>query len=346
MKYFIKILLLTTLMACGSTQIVETNPGTIATGPEGVKAKVPNTETEVSTTGKQPPTLVTFSDATRMKGLMGFLADDALKGRDTGSEGIEQAAVFIEKILEQNGIAPYFDSYRDTLGNYNKPAYNIVGVLEGTDPELKNEFIIIGAHYDHIGIVDATNGDAIANGANDNASGTATVLELARYFGNAKPTKRSLIFALFSAEEKGLLGSWHLARKLREQNLNLYTVLNFEMTGVPMNGKDHLLYLTGYDKSNLAEVSNAHAGKKVIGFLPTAAQYNLFERSDNFPFYEVFKIPAHTFATFDFTNFDHYHQVGDELDILDLNHMAHVVNTMLPIVEKIANAPEMEISMN
>ena len=120
---------------------------------------------------------------------------------------------------------------------------------------MKDEYILIGAHYDHIGIIDPENGDNIANGANDNASGTISVLELARYFGTHKTNKRSLIFALFSAEEKGLLGSKHLAKKLKEEDLNLYTMLNFEMTGVPMNQKDYTVYITGYEMSNLAEVS-------------------------------------------------------------------------------------------
>ena len=108
-----------------------------------------------------------------------------------------------------------------TLFNSQKIAYNIVGFIEGRDEQLKNEFIVIGAHYDHIGIRSAVNGDTIANGANDNAAGTTAVLELARYFGKARSNKRSLVFALFSAEEKGLLGSKHLAKKLKEQKLKI-----------------------------------------------------------------------------------------------------------------------------
>ena len=78
----------------------------------------------------------------------------------------------------------------------------MVGFIPGKDKNLKKEFIIIGAHYDHIGITKSASNDTIANGANDNASGTATVLELARYFGNVKTNKRSIIFALFIAKEK------------------------------------------------------------------------------------------------------------------------------------------------
>lgn len=222
-------------------------------------------------------------------------------------------------------------------------AYNIVGVVEGNDPKLKNQFIIIGAHYDHIGLIKAVHGDEIANGANDNATGTSTVLELARYFGNAKTNKRSIIFALFSAEEKGLLGSKHLAKKLKDENLNLYVMLNFEMTGVPLVDKDYEMYLTGYENSNLAEVVNTYANEKFAGFLPKAKEFNLFQRSDNYPFHTEFNVPSQTFSTFDFTNFDHYHGVDDEAELMNFEHMAVLVNKVIPVIEGIANAGTKEI---
>lgn len=283
------------------------------------------------------------SDATVGR-IMTYLASDALKGRDSGSEGIERAALFIEDQLRVNGVAPYFESYRDTLSNYDGHAYNIVGLVEGNDPVLRKEYIIIGAHYDHIGVLAAQSMDSIANGANDNASGTATVLELARYFGQERTNARSLIFALFSAEEKGLLGSRHLAEKLKGKELPLYVMLNFEMTGVPLAGTDYFVYVTGYDKSNLADVCNGHARDTLVGKLATAEEYNLFQRSDNYPFHEIFQVPSQTFCTFDFTNFDHYHQVGDEAQLINMQHMAELVNRMIPVIEGISNAKEKEIN--
>ncbi len=287
-----------------------------------------------------------FSNATIIGDQMNFLASDDLQGRDTGSEGIDLAAAFIIDKLEENGIASYYKAYQDTLPNYESIAYNIVGVLEGNDTSLKEEVILVGAHYDHIGLLSAQNGDSIANGANDNASGTTTVLELARYFAKAKTNKRTMIFALFSAEEKGLRGSAYLAEKMKEDGVNLYAVLNFEMTGAPMRDKEYLVYATGFNMSNIGAVSNAYSEEIIVGFLPTAEGYNLFKRSDNYPFYEAFKIPAHTFSTFDFTNFDHYHKVGDEASIMDFSHMATVVNKMIPVVQGIANASTKEIVLN
>ncbi|UJH66508.1 M28 family metallopeptidase [Allomuricauda sp. SCSIO 65647] len=322
------------LTACGTTQMVQ-SPETPPAGPDGLKANT-NGIVEVS---KE----VNFTDANLVGGHMNYLASDKLKGRDTGSEGIEMAARYIENRFKDYGVKPYFKTYRDTLSNYKKPAYNIVGMVLGSDSSLKDEFILIGAHYDHIGVTRPQNGDYIANGANDNASGTSTVLELARYFGTKKVNKRSLIFALFSAEEKGLLGSEHLAKKLKKMDLNLYTMLNFEMTGVPLRGKDYELFITGYDISNLAKVSNKYAGEKLIGYSSIAEENDLFKRSDNYPFHKVFGVPSHTFCGFDFTNFPHYHRPSDENSEMDFDHMARVVNKMIPVVEGIANAPNQEI---
>ncbi|MEX0290540.1 MAG: M28 family peptidase [Flavobacteriaceae bacterium] len=348
MRYIILIFLSAWLVGCGASRLRQTT-NTSPDSPEGVKGgiAIPAEEkaSEVAMNVK-PNTFLSaenFSDNTRISGIMNFLASDDLEGRDAGSEGIEKAADFIEGIFEQNNIKPYFSTYKDTLSNFSKPAYNIVGVVAGNDKDLAGEYIIVGAHYDHIGIIEPQNGDAIANGANDNASGTSTVLELARFFGNARTNKRSLLFVLFSAEEKGLLGAKHLANKLKAEEMDLYTMLNFEMTGVPLADKDYFMYVTGYSQSNLAEISNKYAKENLIGFLPTAKEFNLFQRSDNYPFHQVFNVPSQTYCTFDFTNFNHYHKVGDETSEMDFEHMAKVVNKMIPVIEGIANSPDKEI---
>ena len=276
---------------------------------------------------------------------MNFLASDQREGREAGGEGIAESAAYIENIFSKNGVKPYFESYGDTLSNFDKPAYNVVGWVEGNDADLKNEFVIVGAHYDHIGQGEPVNGDSLANGANDNASGTSAVIELAKYFGNNKTNKRSMLFVLFSAEEKGLLGSKHLAAKLKAQDMQLYFMLNFEMIGVPMQGEE-LTYITGYKETTMASVMNGYAGKEAFGYLPKAAEYNLFKRSDNYPFYEQFKVPAQTVCTFDFENYPYYHHVDDELSEMDFEHMATVINTSLPVLEQMTNAKEQEINFN
>lgn len=336
-------------MGCGSGQIKQTDPSTIPGGPDGVKGSIKNEvrTTEGDADSSEINKLQSANKLVSTPGgivtIMNFLASDELQGRDTGSEGIAKAAEFIEEVFKKNNIKPFFKSYKDTLSNFDAMAYNVVGVIEGSDPKLKNEFILIGAHYDHLGIRNEVYGDTIANGANDNASGTSIVLELARHIGNIKPYKRSLIFALFSAEEQGLLGSKHLAKKLKEQKVNLYTMLNFEMVGVPLVEKDYFVYATGYELSNIAEVCNTYAKENLVGFLPQAKEFGLFTRSDNYPFHNELEVPSHTFCTFDFTNFDHYHKVGDEASLMDFKHMTTLVNKFIPVIEGIANANQNEI---
>lgn len=285
-------------------------------------------------------------EETSVKKGLEYLASDELEGRSTGSQGIEKAAVFIENVFRKNHIKPFFETYRDTFKIKDITGYNVVGYIEGNDPELKNEFVILGAHYDHIGTAKEVDGDSIANGANDDASGTVAVLEWAKYFSRSKNNKRSILFTLYAAEEMGLKGSGHLAERLKTENLNVYTMINFEMIGVPRAENETMAYLTGYKESNMAEKLNEYAGFEMIGFLPKAKEFNLFKRSDNYPFYESFKIPAQAISTFDFTNFDYYHHVDDEADKMDFKHMTTFINKMIPALEGMINASTKDIKLN
>jgi hypothetical protein len=308
------------------------------------------TETSTSTSSnietKSNVNTLDFVSPEELKGMVSFLASDDLKGRDTGSEGINEAANYIETQFKANGLKPYFETYRDNFKIAELDAYNVVAYLEGTDSKLKDEFILIGAHYDHIGTAKDVNGDTIANGANDNAAGTSGVLSLAKYFSEKKSNKRSIIFATFTAEEKGLLGSKHLADKLKEKNINLYTMINLEMIGVPFVGRDYEAFITGHELSNLAEVMNNYAGENLIGASDVAKKYNLFKRSDNYAFYQAFGTPCHTVSSCDLTNFDFYHHVDDEVDKLDYTFMTRLLNKLAPVLEQMANAPTQDIKMN
>lgn len=279
---------------------------------------------------------------TRIAETLEFLSSDALQGRDSGSEGIEKAAKFLEDIFIKNSVQPYFVTYRDTLTNYSEYAYNIVGYLEGTDPKLKDEYIVIGAHYDHIGMGKATGTDNIYNGADDNASGTTAVTELVNYFAATKSNKRSILFCFFSAEEKGLLGSYDLAKKLKEADFNIYMMLNFEMIGVPL-GLDIDAFVTGYSRSNIADKLNEYAGKKWLGYTDFAVKYHLFKASDNYPFYLEFQVPAHTISTTNMGTFKYYHHADDEFENMDTGHMATFMQGLLPVLTKMVNAETQEI---
>ena len=276
---------------------------------------------------------------------LNYLASDELEGRKTGVDGIEKAANYIEDRFIEFGIQPYFEKYRDTFNIGKINAFNIVGVIPGNDSELKNEYILVGAHYDHIGHGKPVNGDDIANGANDNAAGTVGVIQSAKHFSEIKDNKRSIIFALFSGEEMGLKGSKHLADKLKAEEIDLYVMFNLEMIGVPMKAKDYDAYLTGFEKSNLAEKFNEYSGEKILGFLPQAEQLNLFRRSDNYSFFKEFNIPSQTISTFDFSNYPYYHHVDDEAEFLDATFIAGLIEDLIPGLQEMVNTPEREIKL-
>ncbi|HEX8248232.1 MAG TPA: M20/M25/M40 family metallo-hydrolase [Pyrinomonadaceae bacterium] len=159
-----------------------------------------------------------------------YLAADKLEGRRTGEQGATFAAGYVANMFAQyklkagfraangkmNFLQPFPYSPRNAKGEIladakSVEAYNIVGFVEGTDAVLKNEIIVVGAHYDHLGKGGAgslaANSTEIHRGADDNASGVATLLELARQFAGEKKNKRTIVFAAFGGEEEGLLGS-------------------------------------------------------------------------------------------------------------------------------------------
>jgi aminopeptidase YwaD len=159
-----------------------------------------------------------------------YLASDKLEGRRTGTQGATYAAGYAANVFAQNKLKagfkgangkasflqPFAYAPRNEKGEVLPnvapvEAYNVIGILPGTDSILKAEAVVIGAHYDHLGQGGqgslAANSTAIHYGADDNASGVAAMLELARYFAKAKNNKRTLIFIAFGGEEEGLLGS-------------------------------------------------------------------------------------------------------------------------------------------
>lgn len=284
--------------------------------------------------------------AVEVEKIVAFLASDDLEGRDTGSKGLEKAAKFAEAEFKKHGIAPYFDSYLDVFDAQGIETFNVVGYLKGTDPKLMNEFIVIGAHMDHIGTAKPVNGDVIANGANDNAAGSAAVISLSKHFATAKNNKRSILFVLFGAEEKGLLGSKHIAKVLKEKDINLYAMVNFEMIGVPLNDKSYKAYITGFEMSNMAEKMNLYAGNELIGFLPKAKEFQLFSRSDNYSFYKEFQVPCQTISTFDFTNYEYYHHVDDEVSEMNFGFMSELINECVSVITSMSNTIVKEIKLN
>jgi len=250
------------------------------------------------------------------------LADDDKKGRKPNTEGMKKAVYFIEKTLIQAKIKPLFgNSFKDTFEFNGYTPYNLVGIIKSK--QKTDEYILIGAHYDHLGLKRSKK-DSIYNGANDNATGVTAVLEVARLIQRQNLNK-NVIIALFSEEESGLNGSEHLANRLKNENYNLKYVINFEMLGKTLTNKPKQVYISGFDYSNFAEETNKLLETPLITEFKKENMYSIFSRSDNYPFYEAFGIPSHTWCTFDFDNFNYYHDVKDEVENLDLENFHSVI---------------------
>ena len=174
------------------------------------------------------------------------LAADSLNGRKAGSLDAEKARQYIEHEWHAMGLKPMWDgSYRMgfTLGEQSGFC-NLVACIEGSDPVLKDEYIVIGGHYDHLGV---KNGK-VYNGADDNASGTACVTEVARQLlARQKELKRSVIVCAFDAEEIGLIGSSFLASTLKDKGIigRVKVMMSVDMVGWLREGKALTLEGTG-----------------------------------------------------------------------------------------------------
>ncbi|WP_298311820.1 M28 family peptidase [uncultured Aquimarina sp.] len=217
---------------------------------------------------------------------------------------------------------------------------NVVGMVEGTDPKLKDEFVIYSAHYDHVGIGKAIDNDSIYNGARDNAVGTVTVLSAAQNIAKY-PTKRSALFILFTGEEKGLLGSkWYVNHPMIPLDQMVYC-FNSDNGGY---NNTSIATIVGLERTTAAEDIKKAAtpfGLKAID--DPAPEQGLFDRSDNVHF-AAKGIPAPTFSM-GFTAFDeeitkYYHQVTDNPDTLDYDYLLKFFQSYVLACRNIANNPE------
>ena len=273
------------------------------------------------------------------KDILFTLASDDMKGRESSNGGFQMAAGFATKFLEENKIKPFYPEYRDSLQTKEVWSYNLVGQIG--DFDFEKPTILIGAHLDHIGINEENQEDPIFNGANDNASGSTAVLQIAKFLAT-KNWNQNILVALFADEEKGLQGAAHLAERLNDDGVTLAYMVNFEMLGATLTTGENQVYMTGYNISNMPQKMNAYA-PEFVQFLPEAKQYNLFKRSDNYSFYKIHNIPAQTLSTFDFKNYDYYHKAGDEAEKLDVTNMNQVITTSAYVLAKMF---EEKVSIN
>ncbi|WP_156307551.1 M28 family metallopeptidase [Sphingobacterium endophyticum] len=201
--------------------------------------------------------------------------------------------------------------------NSKFPMFNVAAIIPGKSKP--DEYVIFSCHYDHIGIIQAVGQDSIANGADDDASGTTAMIELARYYKKLNNNERTLIFVAFTGEEIGMFGSKFFSNNIDPEKV--VAMINIEMIGKDSKFGPNSLYITGYDASNLGKLMQENLKGSEFTFHPDPyTTQNLFYRSDN-AVLAALGVPAHTFSTSQIDKDQYYHTVDDEVETLDINNI-------------------------
>jgi hypothetical protein len=209
-----------------------------------------------------------------------------------------------------------------------KTTYNVLGVIPGTAADADRHAILLSAHYDHVGV----RGGLIYRGANDDASGTAAVLELARTLAREKPSKRTVQFALFGCEEQGGHGAKYFLAHPPLPLGDIAANLEFEMIGLPDPQRPKTLMLTGWERSNLGPTLKAQGADIGPDLYP---EQNFFQRSDNYQL-ALKGVVAQTISAWPTP--PTYHQATDDLAHIDLAFMTQVIQSMVKPVQWLLNS--------
>lgn len=218
---------------------------------------------------------------------------------------------------------------------------NVVGVLPGRakDKARAAEMVVFSGHYDHIGILPAVAGDSIANGADDDASGTTAVVALAEYFKKnkldvpvgehfkkRKKNQRTLVFVAFTAEEIGGFGSQYFSRQIDPQKV--VAMFNIEMIGKEAKFGPQTAFITGYERSDFGKLLQQNLQGTPFRFEPDPyPEQNLFYRSDNATLARL-GVPAHTISSDQIPTDKLYHSVDDEVESLNLTNMTAIITAI------------------
>ncbi|MQA89371.1 MAG: M28 family peptidase [Gemmatimonas sp.] len=282
-----------------------------------------------------------------------FLASDALAGRDTWSPGLEAAAAYLVSEYRQLGLEPGGDNgtfyqrypFRSRRGNLAQAPDvieeetfppNVIAVLPGSDPELRDEYVVLSAHFDHVGVGQPADGDSIYNGADDNGTGTAALLEVAKAFTTVQAPRRSVMFLHVSGEEHGLLGSQYYSENPTVPVDQIVANINVDMIG--RNSPDSIVAI-GKNYSSLGTtVNEVGARHPELGLTVSDdlwPEERFFYRSDHFNFARL-EIPAIFFFA---GVHEDYHRPSDTFDKIDNDKAARVARLIFHTVQELANAP-------
>ena len=287
-----------------------------------------------------------------------YLASDRLKGRNIARPEIDTAALYIANQFREAGARPvpratgYFQLFTrhfnaGGLDSGSAPMdvrlRNVLAFIPGTDPTLRDQYIVLSSHYDHLGVtkhprMEEGKLDSIYNGARDNASGTTAVIDAARYFGK-HPAKRSILFICYTAEEEGLIGSeWYAAHPLIPLNKTVYN-LNIDNASYD---DTTLITLVGLHRTtgDSAIIAAAAAYGLTVNDDPTGG--SLFFESDNAPL-ALHSVPAPTYSmgmrAMDSTIFNRYHRLSDETGNMDMHYIVKWIRAYILAAHTIANDP-------
>ncbi len=291
---------------------------------------------------------------------MSFLASDALHGRGSATRDEHLAALYAASLLRSFGLDPLpsvaqeddgyvqrgqmpaslpngvlrYLKHLGTDGQARPYTWNAMALLRGSDWKdgAHNPVILLTAHLDHLGMGTPVNGDGIYNGADDDASGTIAVLELARALSKGPRPRRSILFVLFGSEELGGYGDRWFLDHSPVPLTNIVTNLEFEMIGRPdPKLPQRTLWLTGYNRSNLGPMLASHGA--AISADPHPEEH-FFRRSDNYNL-AVRGIVAQTVSSFGLHK--DYHQPSDEISRIDFDFLTHSINSMIAPVRWLAD---------
>jgi Peptidase family M28 len=276
--------------------------------------------------------------ADSLRGHLSFLASDLLEGRKTPSRGLDLAAEYIASQFRRAALEPAGEMGKSyfQIGNGQK---NVIGLLRGSDPVLKESYVIISAHYDHMGVGEAVDGDSIYNGANDDGSGTASVIEIASALSTMKRRpKRSIVFIAWSGEEQGLHGSVYYGQHPIFPLEKTVAMVNLELVGRTDSNEGaqiNSVSMTGFDFTDLGRIFKEAGSMTGIRVYKDEKNSDLFfSRSDNQALADA-GVPAHTLCVaFEYPD---YHTPSDHWDRIDYENMARVDRMIALALIDIAN---------
>lgn len=204
------------------------------------------------------------------------------------------------------------------------PLFNVAGMIPGKSKA--KELVVFSGHYDHLGIIKSVEGDSIANGADDDASGTTAMIALAKYYKKQNNNERTLIFVAFTAEEIGGFGAKYFSEQLNPDEV--VAMFNIEMIGKESKFGKNAAFITGYERSDFGKILQKNLAGTPFTFHPDPyPTQNLFYRSDNATL-AALGVPAHTISTDQIDTDKLYHSVKDEYSSMDIDNILFTIKAI------------------